>query len=142
MEKNASNVAVKAGQACASILVAVGCIGIILGVMNLTGLGLSFASVISSFSDTWLFGSLLVTAFACLILGMGMPTLPAYLIIVLVFMQKYAPKAGMGTLIAMMLPYTFVFAIAWSILLVIWILLGAPLGPGDPLFAITPDAVG
>ena len=68
--------------------------------------------------------------------------LNAYLIIVLVFMQKYAPKAGMGTLIAMMLPYTFVFAIAWSILLVIWILLGAPLGPGDPLFAITPDAVG
>ncbi|MFG0293327.1 MAG: AbgT family transporter [Phycisphaerales bacterium JB050] len=62
--------------------------------------------------------------------------LNAYLIIVLVFMQKYAPKAGMGTLIAMMLPYTFVFAIAWSILLVIWMLLGIPLGPGDPMVAI------
>lgn len=66
--------------------------------------------------------------------------LNAYLIIVLVFMQKYAPKAGMGTLIAMMLPYTFVFAVVWSLLLVIWMLLGIPLGPGDPMFAITPVA--
>lgn len=68
--------------------------------------------------------------------------LNAYLIIVLVFMQKYAPKAGMGTLIAMMLPYTFVFAVVWSLLLVIWMLLGIPLGPGDPLFAITPEVTG
>ncbi|MEM8580827.1 MAG: TRAP transporter fused permease subunit [Pseudomonadota bacterium] len=78
------DIAVKAGKSCAAIIVAVGAIGIILGVMNLTGLGVTFASVISGFSETWLLGSLIVTAFACLVLGMGMPTLPAYLIIVLV----------------------------------------------------------
>ncbi|MCJ7873411.1 TRAP transporter fused permease subunit [Phaeobacter sp. J2-8] len=78
------DIAVKAGIACASILVAVGCIGIILGVMNLTGVGLSFASMISSLSEESLLWSLIITAFACLVLGMGMPTLPAYIIIVLV----------------------------------------------------------
>ena len=58
--------------------------------------------------------------------------LNAYLVIILVFMQKYAKNAGMGTLIAMMLPYSLVFAVIWSILLVVWMLLGLPLGPGDP----------
>jgi aminobenzoyl-glutamate transport protein len=57
--------------------------------------------------------------------------LNAYLVIVLVFMQKYAPKAGMGTLIAMMLPYTVVFSIVWTIFLLVWDALGMPLGVGD-----------
>ncbi len=57
--------------------------------------------------------------------------LNAYLVIVLVFMQKYAPKAGMGTLVAMMLPYTLVFAVVWAVMLVAWEWLGIPLGPGD-----------
>lgn len=57
--------------------------------------------------------------------------LNAYLVIVLVFMQRYAPKAGMGTLVAMMLPYTVVFGVVWAILLVAWEALGIPLGPGD-----------
>jgi len=55
--------------------------------------------------------------------------LNAYLIIVITFMQRYMPKAGMGTLISMMLPYTFVFTIIWSVMLVLWIALGIPLGP-------------
>ena len=56
-----------------------------------------------------------------------------YLVILLVFMQKYVSKAGMGTLISMMIPYTVVFAIVWTILLVVWVQLGIPLGPGGPL---------
>lgn len=55
--------------------------------------------------------------------------LNAYLIIVITFIQRYQPKAGMGTLISMMLPYTVVFTIIWSLLLVAWIILGIPLGP-------------
>lgn len=54
--------------------------------------------------------------------------LNAYLVIVLVFMQKYVPKAGMGTLIAMMFPYTIAFGIVWSIMIVLWMLLEVPLG--------------
>ncbi|MCC5969297.1 MAG: TRAP transporter fused permease subunit [Pararhodobacter sp.] len=73
-----------AGRNCASILVAVGAIGVILGVLNLTGLGLSFAAAVSGMAEQSLLAALIITALACLMLGMGMPTLPAYLIIVLV----------------------------------------------------------
>ncbi|TVQ32759.1 MAG: AbgT family transporter [Phycisphaeraceae bacterium] len=59
--------------------------------------------------------------------------LNAYLVIILVFMQKYAPKSGMGTLVSMMLPYTITFTIAWCILLIIWMQLGIPLGIEGPL---------
>jgi aminobenzoyl-glutamate transport protein len=51
-----------------------------------------------------------------------------YLIIILVFMQKHDRNAGMGTLIATMLPYTIFFTIGWSLLLGIWLVLGLPLG--------------
>lgn len=56
-----------------------------------------------------------------------------YLVIVLVFMQQYAPKSGMGTLVAMMMPYTIVFTIGWGIMLLIWINFGWDLGLGGPL---------
>ena len=56
-----------------------------------------------------------------------------YLIIILVFMQKYVPRGGMGTLVSTMLPYTIVFAVVWTIMIVIWMALGIPLGPGGGL---------
>jgi len=59
--------------------------------------------------------------------------LNAYLIIIITFIQRFQPKAGMGTLISMMLPYTIVFTIVWSVMLVAWVLLGIPLGPQGPL---------
>ncbi len=54
--------------------------------------------------------------------------LNAYLIIILVFMQKYVPKGGMGTLVATMFPYTVVFTIVWTAMLLVWMWLGLPLG--------------
>jgi aminobenzoyl-glutamate transport protein len=54
--------------------------------------------------------------------------LNAYLIIILVFMQKYVPRGGMGTLIATMFPYTVVFTVVWTIMLLIWMATGLPLG--------------
>jgi aminobenzoyl-glutamate transport protein len=59
--------------------------------------------------------------------------LNSYLIIVLVYIQRFVPKAGMGTLISMMMPYTVVFAIVWTIMLVAWIQFGWELGPYGPL---------
>ncbi len=56
-----------------------------------------------------------------------------YVVIILVFMQRYVPRAGIGTLVALMIPYAVSFFAAWSLLLVAWILLGAPLGAGGPL---------
>ena len=59
-----------------------------------------------------------------------------YLIIILVFMRKFLPKAGMGTLISTMLPYTIVFGFIWTLVLVIWMTLGLPLGPSGSLVYI------
>jgi aminobenzoyl-glutamate transport protein len=56
-----------------------------------------------------------------------------YLVILLVVMRRYAPRAGVGTLLATMLPYAIVFGVAWIGLLIVWIVLGAPLGPSSPL---------
>jgi len=126
------DIAAKAGRACASILVAVGCIGIILGVLNLTGLGLTFASVISSFSDTWLFGSLLVTAFACLVPGMGMPTLPAYLIIVLV-LGPVMTKLGADPLAVHMFVFYFGVLSAITPPVAIGAFAAAPIAQSNPM---------
>ena len=51
-----------------------------------------------------------------------------YMVILLAFMKNIAPKGGMGTLISTMLPFTIVFSIVWTIMLLIWFWLGIPLG--------------
>jgi aminobenzoyl-glutamate transport protein len=58
----------------------------------------------------------------------------SYFALVVAFMEKYDPRAGIGTVIATMLPYSFVFLAVWMILLSIWLLLGLPVGPGASLF--------
>ncbi|MCC6971745.1 MAG: AbgT family transporter, partial [Phycisphaerales bacterium] len=61
-----------------------------------------------------------------------------YLIIILGVMQKYAPKAGMGTLIALMMPFSVLFAVVWTLFLLVWVWAGVPLGPGAPLHYVPP----
>lgn len=61
----------------------------------------------------------------------------SYFALIVAFMQRYDKKAGIGTIISTMLPYSFFFLIVWMVLLVIWISLGIPIGPGADLF-ITP----
>lgn len=56
-----------------------------------------------------------------------------YFAMVLVFMQRYDKKSGLGTLISTMLPYSFAFLIFWSLLLIIWYALNMPLGPDAPV---------
>jgi aminobenzoyl-glutamate transport protein len=56
-----------------------------------------------------------------------------YVVILLVFMQRHMARAGIGTLVALMLPYTLAFVVAWSLLLAAWMWAGVPLGPGGPL---------
>jgi aminobenzoyl-glutamate transport protein len=60
--------------------------------------------------------------------------LMGYFPLILTFVQKYDPRAGIGTLISAMLPYSIAFLIAWMILLVVWIVAGLPMGPNAPLF--------
>jgi len=47
--------------------------------------------------------------------------------------RRYDARAGLGTVIALMVPYSLAFLIAWGALLIVWILLGWPVGPDAPL---------
>jgi len=58
------------------------CASIVIGVLGVTGLGVKITSVILSASGGMLAASLLLTALACLILGMEVPTTAAYVICV------------------------------------------------------------
>ena len=60
--------------------------------------------------------------------------LMSYFAMIVVFAKRYDEDAGLGTLISTMIPYSVTFIIFWSLLLVVWYVLGFPLGPGAPLF--------
>ena len=57
------------------------------------------------------------------------PLMP-YMPFILAYAQRYAPRTGMGTLITMMLPYSIVFLVMWTLLLLAFFWLGWPIGPG------------
>jgi aminobenzoyl-glutamate transport protein len=60
------------------------------------------------------------------------PLMP-YMPLIIAFAQKYDPRIGLGTLLSLMMPYSVAFAIGWSFLLALWLVLGIPLGPGVSL---------
>lgn len=59
--------------------------------------------------------------------------LMAYFAMVVVFAKKYDEDSGIGTLVSTMLPYCICFLIGWSLLLIVWMAAGLPLGPGAGL---------
>ncbi len=54
--------------------------------------------------------------------------LNAYFAMIVTFAQRYQKDAGVGTVIALMLPYVIITAVIWTLLLAIWHLLGLPWG--------------
>jgi len=60
----------------------------------------------------------------------------SYFALIVAFAQKYEKDAGIGTIIATMLPYTIFLSIAWTILLAIWMTFGLPLGIDAPIHII------
>lgn len=64
----------------AGIAVACACCGIIVGVVTLTGLGLKMATLITEAAGGNLMLTLIFSVFACIILGMGLPTTATYII--------------------------------------------------------------
>jgi len=58
----------------------------------------------------------------------------SFFALIIVYYEKYDKKAGIGTLMSTMIPFTVVYFIFWSILLIAWILLDLPLGPGAGLY--------
>jgi aminobenzoyl-glutamate transport protein len=56
----------------------------------------------------------------------------SYFALIIAFVQRYLARAGLGTLVSLMLPYSVTFLLGWSVLFVAWLLLGWPVGPGAP----------
>ena len=76
------NVCINAGKQVSIIASIILCASIIIGVLSITGLGVKITSLILSGSNGYLWPSLLLTALACLVLGMEVPTTAAYVICV------------------------------------------------------------
>jgi len=70
-----------AAEGIIPVALACACAGIIIGVITLTGLGLKFSSLVVTLSGGNLFLALLLTMLASLILGMGLPTAAAYILV-------------------------------------------------------------
>ncbi len=59
----------------------------------------------------------------------------SYFGLILAVASRYDRTIGIGTMIAMMLPYAIFFTIGWSLLFFLWVFgLGLPVGPGSPTF--------
>lgn len=59
----------------------------------------------------------------------------SYFGLIMAFVNRYVPSAGVGTLIAMMLPYSVAFLVFWSLFFFLWtFVLGLPVGPAAPTY--------
>ena len=76
------NALLAAGRQVSMIASVILCASLIIGVLSITGLGVKITSLILSGSGGLLWPSLLLTALACLVLGMEVPTTAAYVICV------------------------------------------------------------
>ena len=56
-----------------------------------------------------------------------------YLPLLLQYAQKYDENMKLGSLLSSLMPYTVILSIVWPIFIIIWYLLGIPLGPGGVL---------
>ena len=59
------------------------------------------------------------------------PLMP-YFALMVVFAARYQKDAGIGTVIALMIPYSIIVAVVWTIFFLLWFVIGIPMGPGAP----------
>ncbi|REG83714.1 TRAP transporter permease [Marinomonas pollencensis] len=88
------------------IVAAVAAAGVIIGILNLTGMGLMLSGLIIELGDGNLWAVLLLTALASFVLGMGLPTSAAYLLLA-VLVAPAMTQLGMATLSAHMFIFYF-----------------------------------
>lgn len=53
----------------------------------------------------------------------------SYIPLILVAMQRYQKDASLGTLLSLMLPYSFAMITVWTLFMLVWVLAGIPIGP-------------
>lgn len=104
--------AINAGKSAPGVVIAVAMIGVIIGTMDSTGSGLKFASFIGWLGEGSLPLSLVLAMLGSLLLGMGMPTLAAYLVIALI-LGPAIEQMGVSILSAHL--FVFYYGVASSI---------------------------
>ncbi|MEM9317866.1 MAG: TRAP transporter fused permease subunit [Pseudomonadota bacterium] len=100
------------GKVVGQLAVAIAIVGIVVSTLSATGVPTSFAVLLSGASSNSLLFALMIAAVGCIILGMGMPTLPAYIAIISV-MGPTLQGFGMDLLAAHM--FVFFFGVAAGI---------------------------
>ena len=95
-----------------SVAMACACAGIVIGCVTITGLGIVFTQVVIALAQDTLLLALLLTAVAGIVLGMGMPTTPAYIVMAALLIPALV-KMGVATPAAHM--FAFYFAILSAI---------------------------
>ena len=59
--------------------------------------------------------------------------LMVYLAVIVAFAQRYEKQPGIGTIVALMMPWVIAILLVWTVFLVLWFVLGFLLGPGAPV---------
>lgn len=95
-----------------AVAMACACAGIVIGCVTITGLGITFTQIVVALAQSSLILALLLTAVAGIVLGMGMPTTPAYIVMVALLVPALI-KLGAATPAAHM--FAFYFAILSAI---------------------------
>ncbi len=90
---------ITSGRTSATLMIIVTSIGFVIGVVNMTGVGLRFAEAILQVAGSDLFLSLILVMLGCLVMGMGVPTGAAYLIIAIV-LGPALERLGLPTIAA------------------------------------------
>ncbi|CAG1008567.1 p-aminobenzoyl-glutamate transport protein [Phycisphaerales bacterium] len=65
--------------------------------------------------------------------------LNAYIVVILAVAQRYDKDAGLGSILATMVPYSAAFFVFWAILMVVWVTFGVEIGPDAPLWYVPPS---
>jgi TRAP transporter 4TM/12TM fusion protein len=94
------------------IAMATAAAGIVVGVVAMTGVGLMVTGLILSLAKGFLLIALLLTMLACMILGMGIPTVPAYIVVAAITIPTLL-KLGVSVMAA------HLFALYFAIIAVI-----------------------
>ena len=92
-----------------SVAMACACAGLVIGCVTITGLGIVFTQVVIELASNTLILALLLTALAGIVLGMGMPTTPAYIVMVALLVPAII-KMGVAV------PAAHMFALYFAIL--------------------------
>jgi aminobenzoyl-glutamate transport protein len=67
--------------------------------------------------------------------------LMVYFPVIVTFAQCYQKNSGVGSRVTLMLPVAAAVLVSWLIILIRWVMLGIPLGPGCPVRFYRPEVV-